>query len=357
MGAPLLSVIVPALDEARAVGVLVGDLARQEAVSFEVVLADGGSGDGTAAVFGAALAARGLPGRVVQAPRGRGRQLNAGVGGAAGEDLLLLHADSRLENPHLLAEGARAMAEARRARGHRVAGHFGVRFLRSAPGAGGAYYFYEAKTRLGRPDSINGDQGMWLSRAYLDELGGLDERLPYLEDARLARRVSATGEWVTLPGSLGTSARRFEVEGLAARQTLNALLRCFDAIGFSAFLAEAPGAYRAQGGAGRLDLCPFLRLAHRLILAEGGAGAARWWWRTGGYVAANAWQLAFALDCRRNRAAGCAPGEGPTPWLDRYDRWVGPGLTRSPGRAAATLVTLAWFYGALALGRARPARP
>lgn len=339
---------MPALDEALAVTALVGDLARQEGVGLEVVLADGDCGDGTSEAFRAALAVAKLPGQLAPGPRGRGRQLNTGARRAGTSDLLFLHADSRLEDPLLLARAAATMSEARRSRGDRVAGHFGVRFQRTEPGHARAYYFYEAKTRLTRPDTVNGDQGMWLSRAYLEELGGFDEALPYLEDARLARRVFETGTWVALPGTVGTSARRFEVEGLRERQSLNALLRCFDHIGFTAFLEAAPGAYRAQGGAGRLRVGSFLRLAHRLSMAGGVPGAAQWWWRTGDYVAGHAWQLAFALDCRRNRAAGAAPGAGPTPWLDRYDRWLGPLATRFPGRAAATLVTLAWFYGAIA---------
>ncbi|MHB8762854.1 MAG: glycosyltransferase [Deferrisomatales bacterium] len=347
MAAPPLTIVVPALNEAGAVGRLLGDLARQQGVGFEVVLADGGSRDHTPRAFAEAAGRLGLAGRVAPSPPGRGRQLNAGARGAAAPDLLFLHADSGLADPGLLARAAAAMAEARTgAAGHRVAGHFGVRFLRTAPGWERAYYFYEAKTRLGRPETVNGDQGFWLSRAYWEELGGFDEALPYMEDARLARRVFETGRWLALPGWLGTSARRFEVEGLRERQTLNAILRCLDAIGCHDYLAQAPGAYRAPGEGGNLRLGPFLGLAHRSLLAGGGARALGWWWRVGGYVARNAWQLAFALDCDRNRRRGREPGQGPTPWLGAYDRWLAPLAATPVGAAGAGLATAAWLVAA-----------
>lgn len=348
---PDLSVVVPARNEAEALPSLLRDLASQEGPALEVVVADGGSDDATREVA-AGWRTRGFPVRVVKSPAGRGRQMNAGAGAARASDLLFLHADTSLDDPGLLARARESLEAERSRRGHfRVAGHFGLRFRRSRPGRGGAYYFYEAKTLLGRPGCINGDQGLWLSRAYFDELGGFDESLPYLEDIRLARRIFATGAWVTLPGRLGTSARRFETEGLGARQTLNALLKNFDDIGLSGFFEEAAQAYRDQAGAGPLALGPLLRLAHRASCARGWRRFLRYWWDTGGYVAANAWQLAFALDCRRNRCAGHPPGEGPARWLARYDRWGAPVVTSAPGRLAATLVTAGWFFCAMLRGQ------
>ncbi len=347
MRPPELSVVIPALNEAGTLPRLLEGLARQEGIRLEVIVADGGSADGTPEVC-APFVDAGVAVRVLRSGRGRGRQLNAGAAGARAGELLFLHADTELDDPGLLAAARHRMEAERARRGtDRVAGHFGLRFRRSHPGNGGAYYFYEAKTRLGRPESVNGDQGCWLSRGYFGELGGFDESLPYLEDARLARRVFAAGAWVALPGWLRTSARRFEAEGLRERQTLNALIRNFDVIGLHGFFAEAAEAYREQEGAGRLRLGPFARLAHRASRAKGWRRFLGYWWGTGTYVAANAWQLAFALDCRRNRRAGFAPGEGPTPWLERYDRWGAPLVTSRPGRAAAALLVAAWFFAAL----------
>ena len=60
-----LSVIVPALDEAEVLPGLLADLHGQQGVRLEVLVADGGSSDATAALAVAAGA------RVVNAPRGR----------------------------------------------------------------------------------------------------------------------------------------------------------------------------------------------------------------------------------------------------------------------------------------------
>jgi hypothetical protein len=278
--------------------------------------------------------------------------MNQGARSASAKDLLFLHADCLLEEPDLLVRGRdRIEAEHNRRGTDRVAGHFGVRFRRANPRPSGAYYFYEAKTRLNRPDCINGDQGFWLTRRYFDELGGFDESLPYMEDARLAARVFATGGWLTLPGRISTSARRFEAEGLRQRQTLNALLCDLEHIGLPGFFAAAADAYRVQRAAGQLRLGPFLRIAHRASLAEGIWQALAYWYRTGGYVAENAWQLAFILDCARNRRAGHPPGEGPAPWLGRFDRWGAPVVTSSAGRVVAALVAAVWFYGLFTLSR------
>jgi len=347
MPVPELSVVIPTLNEAAALPRLLDGLASQRGVRAEVLVADGGSVDGTPEVC-ARFAAAGLEVRALPAGRGRGRQMNAGAATARAPDLLFLHADTEVADPALLVAARDRMAAERARRGtDRVAGHFGLHFLRSGSGHAGAYYFYEAKTRLDRPEVVNGDQGCWLSRDYFDELGGFDESLPFLEDARLARRVFATGGWVTLPGWLATSARRFEAEGLPERQTLNALIRNFDVIGLGGFFDRAAEAYQEQDQTGRLRLGPFARIAHRASRAQGWLRFVTYWWGTGGYVAGNAWQLAFALDCRRNRRAGLAPGEGRTPCLDRYDRWGAPLITSAPGQAATALSVALWFYAAL----------
>src|SRR5207244_2216714 len=87
----------------------VGDAVRSAvaAGAADVVVADGGSDDGTVEE------ARTAGATVVIAPRGRGPQMNAGAAAVRGDGLLFLHADTRLP------EGAidRGRAGGRRARG------------------------------------------------------------------------------------------------------------------------------------------------------------------------------------------------------------------------------------------------
>ena len=90
MVAQRLSVVIPALNEARAIGATLAALAPLRARGHEVIVVDGGSSDGTAEL------AAGLCDRVLTAPRGRALQMNAGARAASGDVLLFLHADTRL---------------------------------------------------------------------------------------------------------------------------------------------------------------------------------------------------------------------------------------------------------------------
>src|SRR5574342_1121583 len=89
---PTVSVIIPALNEAGCVGDAIRS--ARDAGADEVVVADGGSEDGTVE------AARQLADAVFVSPRGRAAQINAGARASSGEILLFLHADT------LLAPGA-----------------------------------------------------------------------------------------------------------------------------------------------------------------------------------------------------------------------------------------------------------
>jgi len=85
-----LTLVVPALNEARGIRAALEALAPLRARGHEVLVVDGGSGDGTAGL------AAGLCDQVLSAPRGRASQMNAGARAASGEALVFLHADTRL---------------------------------------------------------------------------------------------------------------------------------------------------------------------------------------------------------------------------------------------------------------------
>ena len=103
---PLLSVIIPALNEADTLPALLADLGRQEDIALEIVIGDGGSTDATEAVTGS------FGGRFVRCPRGRGAQMNAAAGQATGIYFLFLHADSRLDDSRLLVNALAALQQA-----------------------------------------------------------------------------------------------------------------------------------------------------------------------------------------------------------------------------------------------------
>lgn len=327
MTAPRLAVVIPTLNEAEALPALLADLQAQQDVHLDIVVADGGSVDATAQLGQAGGA------RIVRASRGRARQLNAGAAASSAETLLFLHADSRLLDPRLLANAWSALSAAR-ARGGCVAGHFALRFGDGSARYAALYGWMASKTRSNRPYSINGDQGLLIARGDFLALGCYDETLGVLEDQDLARRIHQQGHWVSLPGELITSARRFESEGAAERYTLMAVMMGLWAAGCREFFQQAPQIYSAQADTHRLDLRPFVTLVGR-ILRDQGWGAWGTLYRVGAFSRENAWQLFHYLDWR---------GHGDGRWLRRYDRWIAPLIAHPPGNALAALLTAIWFF-------------
>ncbi|MDX9709478.1 MAG: glycosyltransferase, partial [Trichloromonas sp.] len=155
VGLPELSVIVPTLNEEGNLPLLLENLEQQRGISFEVIVVDGGSRDGTRIL--AASAANAYPLTLVDSPPGRGIQLNAGVRQARGEWLLFLHADSRFSDSTALARGVRYLiAEKQRLADTVIAGRFALRFTATGGQCPGAYAFYESKARQNRPGCIHG---------------------------------------------------------------------------------------------------------------------------------------------------------------------------------------------------------
>ena len=90
MVAQRLSIVVPALNEARGIRAALEALAPLRARGHEVIVVDGGSSDDTAQL------AAGFCDRLLDTARGRAVQMNAGARVASGDALVFLHADTRL---------------------------------------------------------------------------------------------------------------------------------------------------------------------------------------------------------------------------------------------------------------------
>lgn len=330
---PALAVIIPALNEADELPPLLRGLAAQKAVALEVIVVDGGSSDATIA------AARMGGARVLPSARGRARQMNHGARAANAEWLLFLHADSRIDNPQLLAEALLALRENIHGTAHgQVAGHFPLKFRRKQQGHALAWRYLEEKTTLNREHSTSGDQGLLLSRSYFEELGGFDEQLPFLEDQRLCAHIRQTGRLITLPGVLQSSGRRFEQAGFYRQYLLMALIMTMHAIGLDSFFERSPDIYRAQHENGGLRLMPYFRLALRCLRENGWQEYGQHWLRIGRFGCDNAWQLFFFWDVVLRGQLG--PGRHP--FLDIHDRVVAP-LIRNRFAAVPAALTL-WLH-------------
>lgn len=338
MNAPELSLIIPALNEREQLPELLCNLAAQTGVALEVLVADGGSTDGSLEWLQAADV--GLPLQVLQCPTGRGRQMNLAAQQARGEWLLFLHADSRFVDPQAIRRGIDRLCESGC---QTAAGHFALCFARSEAEPSFGYYFYEWKARLGREETIHGDQGFLLRRTLYEQVGPFREDLPVMEDTDFAERLREVGHWLLLPAEISTSARRFEEEGLWQRQLLNALLMYFRSIDFKDFFAAVPEVYQEQMGTGRLRVWPYFHLVRALLKQL--SWSERWqiWWRCGEYVRGHAWQLAFALDSQRAFRHGVLVGQGKMLWTRTTDSFCARWTNNLCGRLAATILVKFWF--------------
>jgi rSAM/selenodomain-associated transferase 2 len=344
MPKPDLSIIIPTLNEATALPLLLGDLQCQQGLALEVIVSDGGSADATRRTAEERFASGQLTGACLVGPGGRGRQLNAGASAAHSDWLLFLHADSRLADASLLRNALEFMhAQQKSNDSDALAGHFSLQFDLPDDRPLFGLYFHEVKAALGRPGCIHGDQGMLLSRAFFQRVGPFREDLPIMEDITLAERIRVMGEWLLLPGVLTTSARRFRSEGFRERQTLNALLMNFLMIGWPEFIARSPAIYRQQDQAQPLQLLPFFRLIDQLLQEM--PFSRRWsiWLATGAYVRSQAWQIGLALDCRKAVLSGevkpTLPGDGLNFFVRRFE----PLTNHAAGRWMTTLLVWAWY--------------
>ena len=88
--APAISVVIPAFNEAEAIGAVIASL-RSAAAWHEILVVDDGSSDGTAAAAAAAGA------RVITHPynKGNGAAVKSGIRGATGEYILILDGDGQ----------------------------------------------------------------------------------------------------------------------------------------------------------------------------------------------------------------------------------------------------------------------
>ncbi|MGH9846990.1 MAG: TIGR04283 family arsenosugar biosynthesis glycosyltransferase [Blastocatellia bacterium] len=189
----LISIIIPTFNEAATIRDLAASLAGLRG-QFEVVVADGGSGDETVATANQC----GI--RVIQSNRGRGRQMNAGARAATGGVLLFLHADTRLPADAL------ERVEALFADPAVCGGNFSLIFDGRAWESRALTVIYPF-LRLG--GMCYGDSAIFVRRDVFERLGGYRD-YPIFEDCDFYRRLRRAGRFVRLPQCATTSSRRFE---------------------------------------------------------------------------------------------------------------------------------------------------
>lgn len=192
-----LTIVLPVLNEAAIIVAALAALASLRVRGAEIIVADGGSRDGTARL------AEPFVDRVITVRRGRGAAMNAGAALAAGDALLFLHADT------VLPDAADRLIDA--ALAHRAWGRFNLRIAGRHPFLAVVARMINLRSRL--TGVATGDQAIFVSCAAFQKVGGFPD-LPLMEDIALSRRLKRQCRPVCITTPVVTSGRRWERNGV-----------------------------------------------------------------------------------------------------------------------------------------------
>jgi rSAM/selenodomain-associated transferase 2 len=198
MDRPELSIIMPVLDEAAQIVEHLERLQALRAKGVELIVVDGGSADGTAALTVA------LADRIIVASHGRARQMNAGAAASHGRVLLFLHADSELPQGALQAVLTAVGTGA-------AWGRFDVRIDGHPALLRIVERMMNWRSRL--TGIATGDQAIFVRRDTFEKAGGYAD-LPLMEDIALSATLRRLAPPACLREVVLTSGRRWEKHGV-----------------------------------------------------------------------------------------------------------------------------------------------
>ena len=211
-----LSIIIPVLDEAPGIVAALAALAPARLRGAEVVVVDGGSRDRTREL------AAPIADQVIEAPRGRAMQMNAGARASRGEVLLFLHADTTLP------VDADRLACAGLERSGQQWGRFDVAISGADPLLPLVAFFMNVRSRWS--GVATGDQAIFVRREAFEGVGGFPE-IPLMEDVALSKALRARSRPLCLRERVLTSGRRWERGGTLRTIVLMWRLRLAYALG------------------------------------------------------------------------------------------------------------------------------
>ncbi len=194
---PKVSVVVPALNEIRALPDTLDQLLG-DAELAQIIVADGGSSDGTDDYVRSLQNPRVS---LVRSPRGRGPQMNAGAAGANGDWLLFHHADTRL--PARAGSLLQNLPSDVQWGGFRHQFSHGNWKLRMISGL--------HNWRCRRTGVMYGDQSMFVRRSLFDSIGGF--AATGLEDLQFSDAALLRAPSHLMEAAVVTDSRKFRQIG------------------------------------------------------------------------------------------------------------------------------------------------
>jgi rSAM/selenodomain-associated transferase 2 len=196
---PVLSIIMPVLNEAAVLATVLHPLQVLRRRGCELIVVDGGSCDASTEI------AISLADQVQTAPAGRAIQMNAGAQVAHGDILWFLHGDS-LPPPDADRLIVKALHHPKR-----IWGRFNVRLSGDQP------LLRMVETLMNWRSCFTGiatgDQGIFVRRAVFEQVGGYPV-IPLMEDIALSRTLKRISRAACVQHRLVTSSRRWEQNGI-----------------------------------------------------------------------------------------------------------------------------------------------
>ena len=200
-----ISVVIPTLNEAENISGLLRMLRQSAPPHCEIIVADGGSTDGTPELAESAGAAV-----LKDAPRGRSNQMNAGAKMASGEVLYFVHADVRPPRSWPSDIAATIVDGA-------PAGCFSYRFDSDDK----LLKINGLATRRNSFLTGGGDQTLFIKKEVFEEMGGFREELCIMEDFDFVWRLKKRFPFKVVPHDAIVSARKYERNGYFKVQLTN----------------------------------------------------------------------------------------------------------------------------------------
>nr|WP_233061086.1 glycosyltransferase [Parvularcula mediterranea] len=208
-----MTIVIPALDEEKALPRTIRNIAALDPQPDEVILVDGGSTDRTREIASEA----GFK-VIEQDPKGRARQINRGVAEAQGPLVMVLHADTMLpedackvvrevmEEPRTVLAGFTAILEGDRQ----------TRWITSLHNWAKTWY----APLLFRPHLffrgcrlLFGDHAMFFRKTDFEAVGGCDPEMMVMEEADLCVKMTALGRVRLIDRLVRTDDRRVAAWG------------------------------------------------------------------------------------------------------------------------------------------------
>lgn len=193
-----LSVIIPTLNECENIRDCIKAIAPCPQLPHEIIVADGGSNDGTCEELAFHPSVK-----VVPSAPGRGVQIMEGIKAAKGDAILILHADSRLEKTAIP-----LLASSLRNNPHAVGGAFRARYR-------------SPRKRYALTSLLNNIRTVFTGISFGDQAQffrkpAVEHRFPaykIMEDIELSFLMKESGAVMFLPVSVVNSVRKWERDG------------------------------------------------------------------------------------------------------------------------------------------------